>query len=149
MSLVIVAVSGLVVSDGFTFVPGLWDGTRETLDVSKTDLGLVRFLHFLALAYAVYHCGLTRLIARTPVFKPLCVIGRHSLPVFAAGSLLSTVDGVIIDTCAPALPATMALVATGITLQYLLAHTLAMRLGRAKEAAVAHVGYRPLRAMQA
>ncbi len=148
-SLVVVAVSAFLVTDGFSLLPGFWDSARDTLDISKTDLGMARLLHFLALAYAVYYCGLTRLVARTPLFKPLCVIGRHSLPVFAAGSLLSTVCQMIIDSWAPALPITMAMIATGIALHYLLARVLAMRAGRARQAAVAQVAYRPLRAMQA
>ncbi len=131
-SLIFVVGSAFAVTNGFGLMPGLWDTTRETLDITKTDLGLVRLLHFLALAYAVYHCGLTRLIARTPLFAPLCLIGRHSLPVFAIGSLLSAVDQVVIDTYTPALLYTFAIIAGGIAVQYLVARFLAERAMNAK-----------------
>ena len=126
--------SAFLVTNGFTFVPGLWDGTREALDVTKTDLGLLRLIHFLALSYAVFFSGVTRWLATTPLFKPLSLIGRHSLPVFAAGSLLSTVDQVIIDTYAPALMATVAIVAAGIAVQYIVARYLAGQGARARAA---------------
>jgi hypothetical protein len=141
-SLTVVAVSAFLVTNGFGFVPDLWDNTRDTLDVTKTDLGLARLVHFLALAYAVYYCGFTRLLARTPAYRPLCVIGRHSLPVFAIGSLLSAVDQVVIDTYAPAVLGTMIIIAAGIALQYLVAHVLAVRAGHAK-ARLAAVPYSP------
>jgi hypothetical protein len=141
-SLTVVAVSAFLVTNGFGLVPDLWDNTRDTLDVTKTDLGLTRLVHFLALAYAVYYCGFTRLLARTPAYRPLCVIGRHSLPVFAIGSLLSAVDQVVIDTYAPAVLWTMIIIAAGIALQYLVAHVLAVRAGHAK-ARLAAVSYSP------
>src|SRR6267143_4244167 len=47
-----------------------------------------RLFHFLALAYIVYHSGLTALL-RAQAFPPLCLIGRYGLPVFAAGTVLS------------------------------------------------------------
>jgi hypothetical protein len=125
----------------------MWDNTRDTLDVTKTDLGLARLVHFLALGYAVYYCGFTRLLARTPAYRPLCVIGRHSLPVFAIGSLLSAVDQVVIDTYAPAVLWTMIIIAAGIALQYLVAHVLAVRARHAKRP-VAAVRYAPPQASQ-
>jgi len=132
ISLVLVVASAFVVTNGFGFMPDLRERARESLDISKSDLGLLRFVHFLALTYTVYYCGLTRLLARTPVFKPLCVLGRHSLPVFAIGSLLTTVDQVVIDTDAPAVLWTITILAAGIALQYLVAHVLALRALTAK-----------------
>jgi hypothetical protein len=125
--------AAFVVTNGFTFVPDLWDQVRDALDVTKTNLGLLRLVHFLALAYVVYYSGVTNLLAKTPLLKPLSLLGRYSLPVFAAGSLLSTIDQVIIDTYAPALLITVAIIAVGITLQYLVARYLALRASRAKE----------------
>jgi hypothetical protein len=147
VSVVFVVASAFVVTNGFTFMPDLWDRAREALDISKTDLGLVRLVHFLALGYAVHYCGLTRLLARTPVFNPLCVIGRHSLPVFAIGSLLSTIDQVVIDTYAPAVLWTVTILTAGIVLQYLVAHVLALRALNAR-ARVATARYLPPRVPQ-
>jgi len=136
LSLAFVLGSAFVVTNGFGLVPDLWDWARESLDVGKTDLGVLRLMHFLALAYTIYYSGLTRLLARTPVFKPLCVIGRHSLPVFAIGSLIVTVDQVVIDTYAPAVLWTVTILAAGIALQYLVAHVLALRAQKVRVASV-------------
>jgi hypothetical protein len=142
VSLAIVVASSFVVTNGFGFMPDLWDSARESLDITKTDLGLARLVHFLALVYMIYYAGVTRLLARTPVFKPLCVIGRHSLPVFAIGSLLSAFDQVVIDAYEPAVLWTIAIVAAGIALQYLVAHVLAMRAVSAR-ARAAPTGFLP------
>jgi hypothetical protein len=130
--LVAVAASAFVVTNGFAFWPGLWDQVRDSLDVSKTDLGLLRLLHFLALAYVIFYSGITGWLARTVVFKPLCVIGRHSLPVFALGSILSMFDRAIMDTYEIAVIPSLAILAVGIILQYLIARYLAGRAAAAK-----------------
>jgi hypothetical protein len=123
-SVIFVAFCVYAVTNGLTLVPGLWS--------AKTDLGLVRLMHFLALAYAVYYSGLTRLIARTPVYEPLCLLGRHSLPVFATGSLLAVVARVTIDTWAPTVLMTLAVVVAGIAVQYLVACYVAARARNSK-----------------
>lgn len=128
--LVILAASFFVVTNGFHLVPGLWDGMREALDVSKTNLGLARLLHFLALAYVASHLGLSKVFARTPVYAPLCLIGRHSLPVFAAGSLLSALGQIIQHVHPPAFLDEAALVGVGIVLHYLVARAFAERTAR-------------------
>jgi hypothetical protein len=127
--------AGFLVTNGFGFWPGLWDQVRESLDVSKTDLGLLRLLHFLALAYAIFYSGITGWLARTAVFKPLCLIGRHSLPVFALGSILSMFDRMIMDNYEIAVIPSLALLGMGIVLQYLIARYLAWRAAAAKTAA--------------
>ena len=73
--------------------PGLRDTATAHLDVAKQDLGLARLIHFVALAYLVATApSFGRFIA--PVIRgafgdAVQSLGRNSLPVFAAGSLLS------------------------------------------------------------
>jgi len=115
--LVAVAASAFLVTNGLSLLPGLWDQVRDSLDVSKTDLGLLRLLHFLALAYVIFYSGITEWLARTTVFKPLSLIGRHSLPVFALGSILSMLDRAIMDTYEVAVIPSLAILTVGIVLQ--------------------------------
>ena len=98
------------------------------LDCGKTDLGFARLVHFLALAYIVYHSGLTGLIRRTRAFLPLCLIGRYGLPVFATGTVLSAV-GEVVETRSEAFSHEVAfgaaIVVGGILMHYLVARGLA------------------------
>jgi len=99
LCLAIVVGAAFAVTDGFHLVPGLWsDQLYEVLDHDKSNLGLVRLVHFLALAYVVGHSGLTRLYRATPIFAPLALIGRYSLQVFATGCVLTVIGEVIVET---------------------------------------------------
>jgi hypothetical protein len=55
----------------------------------KTFLALPRLLHALALAYLVSSIPALRWFAESRHAAPLSVLGRHGLPVFAVGSVLS------------------------------------------------------------
>jgi len=125
--LAIVAIAAVVRTDAFGYGSGLWQHVRDVLDF-KTDLGLARLVHFLALAYVVYHSGLTGLMRRTRAFLPLCLIGRYSLPVFATGTVLSAMTE-LVETRAEAfsheLAFGVAIVAGGILIHYLVARGLA------------------------
>src|SRR5215471_6586102 len=57
--LAIVAIAAVVRTDAFGFASGLWEHAYGVLDCGKSDLGFARLVHFLALAYVVYHSGLT------------------------------------------------------------------------------------------
>src|SRR5213080_2183541 len=96
--LAVVAIAVVVRTDAFGYASGLWQDVHDMLDCGKTDLGFARLVHFLALAYIVYHSGLTGLMRRTRAFLPLCLIGRYSLPVFATGTVLSAMGEVIVET---------------------------------------------------
>src|SRR5262249_5436529 len=94
----------------------------------KTDLGFARLVHFLALAYVVYHSGLTGLMRRTRAFLPLCLIGRYSLPAFATGTVLSAMTQLARTRAAGVsheLPFGVAIVAGGHLIAYLVAGSLA------------------------
>jgi hypothetical protein len=127
----LLAASLVVATDGFGLAPGLWNTARGLLDHSKTDLGVMRLVHFLALAYVISHSGLTDVLRRTPIFSPLALMGRYSLPVFATGCVLTAVGEVIVETRAEdfAHPLTLGafIVAGGIVAHYLVARLLAAR----------------------
>jgi hypothetical protein len=115
-------------TDAFGYASGLWQDVRDVLDCGKTDLGLARLVHFLALAYIVYHSGLTGLMRRTRAFLPLCLIGRYGLPVFATGTVLSAMTE-LVETRSEALSHQVAfgaaIVIGGILIHYLVARGLA------------------------
>jgi hypothetical protein len=126
--LAIVVLAAVVRTDALGYASGLWEYMHDVLDCGKTDLGLARLVHFLALAYIVYHCGLTGLLRRTQAFPPLCLIGRYGLPVFAAGTVLSAM-GEVVETRAEAFSHELAfgaaIVGGGIFMHYLVARGLA------------------------
>jgi hypothetical protein len=124
----IVAIAAVVRTDAFGLASGLWQNVHDVLDCGKTDLGFARLVHFLALAYIVYHSGVTGLMRRTRAFPPLCLIGRYGLPVFATGTLLTAV-GEVVETRSEAFSHQLAfgtaIVVVGILMHYLVARGLA------------------------
>jgi hypothetical protein len=131
LCLAIVAGAAFSVTDGFSLMPGLWRQVVELLDHGKTDLGIARLVHFLALAYVISHSGITQLLRPTPIFAPLALIGRYSLPVFSTGCVLTALGEVMVETRADdyAYPLTLGafVVIGGILLHYLVARLLAWR----------------------
>jgi hypothetical protein len=94
LSAVTVAGAALVVTNEGGLAPGLRDTATAHLDVAKQDLGLARLIHFIALAYliAMATTAFRRFIApvvRGAFGSAVQSLGRNSLPVFAAGSVLS------------------------------------------------------------
>ena len=62
----------------------------------KTFLSLPRLLHILALAYLVVNIpAMSRLLRRSPN-NPLVMVGRHSLNIFAAGTILAMIGQVLL-----------------------------------------------------
>lgn len=62
----------------------------------KTFLSLPRLLHVLALAYLVLNIPVLSGLLRRSSGHPLTVLGRHSLSIFAAGTILAMVGQVIL-----------------------------------------------------
>jgi hypothetical protein len=120
----VLAISAVVVTDGFGLLPGLSGEAFAHLDADKRSLGLARLVHFLALAYVIYHSGLAERMRRTAVFAPLALIGRHSLPVFATGAFLCTVGLATIDDDWPGMPYTTMFLVAGLALHYVVAACL-------------------------
>ncbi|HEY1781679.1 MAG TPA: OpgC domain-containing protein [Roseiarcus sp.] len=85
--------AALIVTDWGGFAPGLRDSATAHLDVAKQDLGLARLVHFVALAYLIAMAtAFGRFVApvvRGAFGNAVQSLGRNSLAVFAAGSILS------------------------------------------------------------
>lgn len=122
--------SALVVSDFAGLSPGFVDAAGRYLDWSKTNLGLARIVGFLALAYALYFSGLTARLRKTPLFGFFSMLGRHALPVFCFGSLLSAVGQILGDGGLASPLFDIAYVAAALTLLYLVAERIERAKGR-------------------
>lgn len=88
-------VSALVVSNVVGLAPGLVDDAGRYLDWAKGDLGVVRILDFLTLAYAIHFSRLTLRLKETPLFGFFALLGRNALLIFCAGSLMSALGQII------------------------------------------------------
>jgi hypothetical protein len=94
LSVVTVAGAALIVTNEAGLAPGLRDTATAHLDVAKQDLGLARLIHFVALAYLIATATTAFRRFITPVVRgafgaAVQRLGRNSLSVFAAGSVLS------------------------------------------------------------
>jgi hypothetical protein len=93
LSVATVASAALIVTSEGGLAPGLREAATAHLDVAKQDLGLGRLAHFLALAYLIAAApGVGRIVARLvrgALGGAVQSLGRNSLAVFAAGSLMS------------------------------------------------------------
>lgn len=135
MSALLVVLAALVTTGLMGARPELWDAASEVFDLGKTELGLARLLHFLALTYLLYGLGVARLMAALPVYKPLCLIGSHSLPVFATGSVLSALGQITFHIGTLAFLDEAILIGIGIAVHYQVA-IIAARARHRKAAAI-------------
>lgn len=108
-----------------------WWGIEATLGLppilggfDKTFLSLSRLLHVLAIAYLIVTIPALSNLARTAPSNPLAVLGRNSLPVFVAGTLLAMLGQVIKWVLVPSQLLDAGLIAGGIALQFALAYYL-------------------------
>ena len=88
-------VAALVVSNVFGLVPGLVDETGRYLDWDKTNLGVVRILDFLTLAYSIHFSRLSVRLEATHAYDFFCRLGRNALPVFCVASLMSALGEIL------------------------------------------------------
>jgi hypothetical protein len=56
---------------------------------SKTNDGILRLVNAVAILYVLWNIDAIRRMANASLLQPVCVIGRHSMPVFVTGLLLS------------------------------------------------------------
>ncbi len=106
----------------------------------KTFLSLTRLLHILSLAYLIVAIPVLSNLARTSPEHPLAVLGKHSLPVFIAGTILAMIAQVMkIGQPRHGAALRHLLLSTGIALQFglrlLSRMAAANRLGRQEKAA--------------
>jgi hypothetical protein len=117
-SALFLAASAFMVTDGFGLRPGLAEAAKRWLDIDKTDLGLVRLGHFLALSCLVYGLGRGGWLRGFALYEALAVIGRHSLLIFALLSLLAAVGQVLIQAPQATLWLDLGLVLGGMVVLY-------------------------------
>lgn len=112
------ALAGFPVALDFAPLPGfVWD-------FDKTNLAIPRLLHMLALVYCVSRLPVERWVSGSAGAMPLVLMGRHALPVFCFGTVLSLVAQVIRLAYDGGIALDLLIAAVGITLQWLLAWTL-------------------------
>jgi OpgC protein. len=70
---------------------------RQIYPIDKTNLDILRFVHFLALAWIV------RLLVRPNarflkwyIFQPIRRCGEHSLPIFCVGTFLAVTASIVV-----------------------------------------------------
>jgi hypothetical protein len=72
---------------------------RIALFTDKTDFGILRFVHFMALCYiAVHLVGEKGSRLRGPVVRVLTVVGQQSLAVFITGMVIAQAIGIALDS---------------------------------------------------
>jgi hypothetical protein len=102
----------------------------------KSFLSLTRLLHILSLAYLITAIPALSNLARLKPDHPLAVLGRHSLPVFIAGTILAMIAQAleIVRYGPRSLLFDTTLIATGIALQFGFAYYLewVAKLGNTK-----------------
>lgn len=106
---------------GLELAPGL---PMVLAEFNKTFLSLPRLLHVLALTYLIVSIPAIANIARVKASHPLAVLGRHSLPVFVLGTLLSMGAQVAIFVYERSLLLDTSLLTAGIAAQFALAYWL-------------------------
>ncbi|WP_052003191.1 OpgC domain-containing protein [Microvirga sp. BSC39] len=94
------AVSTVAMTDAFGLYPNLLWSTFVNFDLVKSDLGLGRMLHFLALAYVVTQLRMGQVLEKTTFGAEMARLGRNALPVFAVGSVLSAAGEVMMTLAA-------------------------------------------------
>ena len=99
-SIVLLVASFVTMMNGFGLARTCSWGAFNTVDLVKSDLGLGRMLHFLALAYVVTQLRFGHVLQGTAIGAEMMRLGRYSLPVFAAGSILSALGEVTMTLAA-------------------------------------------------
>jgi len=91
----------------------------------KTDFGVLRWIHFLALAYLVLCLlsGRERLL-RAAVFKPIVKVGQQALAVFVTSMVAAQVSGMALDVMGREPLDFLVIHAVGFTLLIAVAYTV-------------------------
>ncbi|WP_292896991.1 MULTISPECIES: OpgC family protein [unclassified Nitratireductor] len=100
----------------------------------KTFLALPRLLHALALAYVLTNVAWVIKAFQWPVFRPIELMGRNGLAVFASGSVLAIVLQILRLRFETGFVSDAVLLTVGIGLQYAVALFLSRQKAERKEA---------------
>lgn len=90
----------------------------------KTYVTLPRLVHMLALCYLFAHAAPSSPFSRVRQDNPFVMLGRHSLPVFATGTILSLIGQVMKHGNPPAFAFDTLMIAAGLFIQFTLARYL-------------------------
>lgn len=102
-----------------------WFGLPPVLGgFDKTFLSLSRLIDILALLYLIAHSQTLLRLASLPALRPLAVMGRYSLPIFIAGTVLAMVGQVLRMIYIPSFALDATLIGVGIGLMFALAYYL-------------------------
>lgn len=103
-------------------------------DFDKRYLTAPRLLHVLALAYVVSCLPVLRRFCASPWAAPLALLGQHSLPVFALGSVLAIGAQGLFNAYGHGIANDILLIGLGLGLQLALAKTRSLWLKARKPA---------------
>lgn len=109
---------------------GLLPKSVDTL--AKPMLPLSRYLHVLALAYLLVHSRVWLWMLRVPASDPLALMGKHSLPVFVTGSLLSLMGLITLAVTGPAVAVEVSITAAGMLIMIMVAYASEFGIDGAK-----------------
>ncbi len=90
-------------------------------DFDKTFVALPRLLHVLSLAYVLSCLDIVKRLANSRVLAPVALLGRQALPVFALGTILSTVAQAFKAALPESALLDVGLIGAGLALQLALA----------------------------
>jgi hypothetical protein len=97
---------------------------RQIYPIDKTNLDILRFVHFLALAWIV------RLLVRPnarflkwPIFQPIRRCGEHSLQVFCLGTFLAVTAQIIVAHYEDSIVSQVLVSLAGLAIMSLFAYT--------------------------
>ncbi|WP_061931177.1 OpgC family protein [Aureimonas sp. AU22] len=112
----------------FVFVSGSMWGWEQALplpqflrEFDKTYVSLPRLLHVLALVYVFAHAPAHSPLQRVGRDNPFALLGRHSLPVFAVGTVLSLFAQLLRLNREPSLAFDTGLIVLGLGVHFALA----------------------------
>lgn len=118
---------GLVVMQGTGLPPSGWLPLPDFLSVpEKQFLSVPRLLHVLALCYVVAHSAPQRWARSLSALHPLSMLGRHSLPVFCTGLVVSITGVALKNTGFDGALFDIAYVSAGVGTQVLVAGLLSL-----------------------
>jgi len=124
-------VAALYLALAYWWVPFDWlinfSGIKLPATIWGFDKGFVawtRLLHVLALGYVVMMSPMGRIMHQIPKTNFLTAMGRHSLPVFCVGSLLSMTGAIVRHEWGGSFTHDTFIVASGLTVMGLLALAL-------------------------
>jgi hypothetical protein len=105
----------------------MWLANQNGVDrfftiTDKTYVTWPRLFHILALAYLLSSWPWVRRACASAAAAPLALLGRHALPVFAAGTILALMCQAIKQSTPPSLALDTVLILGGLTLQLGLAY---------------------------